>query len=418
VTSTPAGTHALAIARLLLRPEAVLAAVSGPEGASLAHGLAGTALLHARLAIIDPVFRAAADRHWEAAASHARRHHAGSAGIFTAGGGLAASLIIGAGYLPDPGARQAHAAQATAWLSGRAQRIAGDLAGRRLAGDHCTPRNAYDVISGLAGIGRVLLAAIAVGHPGAEPGLVAALEALTAMIADPHGSRPGWWLPASMHPPSVKADPSGSAATGVAHGIAGPLAFLAAASASGRAVPGQDDAIRHAAAWLLGWKADGTWQWPTSVSGTELDAGAPRLTGRQDAWCYGTPGISAALALAGQALDDDALTRAAHEALASLATRPATAWDSDGPTLCHGHAGVLQCASGRHPAIAASAAAIVTTALDAARPFAIAHTDGDFAEDRPGFLTGAAGAALALAEHGRLPSPAVPARWDCVLLLS
>lgn len=153
-------------------------------------------------------------------------------------------------------------------------------------------------------------------------------------------------------------------------------------------------AIRHAAAWLLGWKADGTWQWPTSVSGTELDAGGPRLTGRQDAWCYGTPGISAALALAGQALDDEALTQAAHEALASLANRPATAWDSDGPTLCHGHAGVLQCASGRHPAVAASAAAFVTTALDATRPFAIAHTDGDFAEDRPGFLTGAAPAVM------------------------
>jgi hypothetical protein len=138
-------------------------------------------------------------------------------------------------------------------------------------------------------VGRVLLAATA-GHPGAEPGLIAALEALTTMITAPHGPRPGWWLPASMHPPSVKADPSGSAATGVAHGIAGPLAFLATASASGRTVPGQDDAIRHASTWLLGWKADGTWQWPTSVSGTELDAGTARVTGRQDAWCYGTPG--------------------------------------------------------------------------------------------------------------------------------
>ncbi|HXL87440.1 MAG TPA: hypothetical protein VN969_00410 [Streptosporangiaceae bacterium] len=54
---TPAGTLALAVAERLLRPEAVLTAISGTESASLAHGLAGTALLHARLATIDPVFR-------------------------------------------------------------------------------------------------------------------------------------------------------------------------------------------------------------------------------------------------------------------------------------------------------------------------------------------------------------------------
>jgi hypothetical protein len=270
------------------------------------------------------------------------------------------------------------------------------------------PRHAYDAISGLADIGRVLLAATTAGHHRAEPGLAAALEALVMVITTPQGSRPGWWLPASMHPQSVKPDPSGSAATGLAHGIAGPLAFLAAASASGRTVPGQDDAIRHASTWLLDWKAEKTWQWPASVSGTELDAGTARLTGRQDAWCYGTQGIGAALALACQALDDDALTLASRAALASLASRPVTAWDADGPTLCHGHAGVLQCAAGRHPGIAASAASIVSAVFDAARPFAIPHTDGGSAEDRPGFLTGAAGTALALARARRPAQPRRP----------
>jgi lantibiotic biosynthesis protein len=415
---TPAGTLALAVAERLLRPEAVLTAISGTESASLAHGLAGTALLHARLATIDPVFRTAADRHWAAAASHARRLRAAGAGIFTTGGGLAASLIIGAGYLPDPAARQASASQAAAWLSRQAQWIAGDLAQRRHAGDPRTPRAAYDVISGLAGIGRVLLAASTAGNPAAEPGLTAALEALTAMIGTPHQPRPGWWLPASMHPPAANASPSGSAATGMAHGIAGPLALLAAARASGRSVPGQDAAIRDASTWLLDWKAGGAWQWPASVSGAELDTGTARLTGRQDAWCYGTPGIAAALALASRALGDDALARAGDAAVASLASRPARTWDADGPTLCHGHAGILQCAASRHPAVASSAANTIISAFDTTRPFAIAHTDQNAVEDRPGFLTGAAGTALALAEHGHLPSPAVPARWDCVLLLS
>lgn len=52
-----------------------------------------------------------------------------------------------------------------------------------------------------------------------------------------------------------------------------------------------------------------------------------------------------------------------------------------------------------------------TPAFDAARPFAIAHTDHGTVEDRPGIPDRrAAGTILALAEHGRLPSPAVPAR--------
>jgi hypothetical protein len=49
--------QALTTAERLLNPEEVLAAV--PAGGSLS-GLAGTALLHARLATVDPVFAQAA----------------------------------------------------------------------------------------------------------------------------------------------------------------------------------------------------------------------------------------------------------------------------------------------------------------------------------------------------------------------
>ncbi|WP_417553902.1 lanthionine synthetase LanC family protein [Microbispora sp. NBC_01189] len=100
-------------------------------------------------------------------------------------------------------------------------------------------------------------------------------------------------------------------------------------------------------------------------------AGFARPTGRQDAWCYGTPGISVALALASQALGDDAFAEVGDTALASLATRPACGRDADGPTLCHGHSGVLQCAAGRHAEVASKAAGAITTAFDASRPFAI-----------------------------------------------
>ncbi|MGH3998034.1 MAG: hypothetical protein ACRDTJ_11295 [Pseudonocardiaceae bacterium] len=88
------------------------------------------------------------------------------------------------------------------------------------AGGVGTPWPLYDAINGLAGIGRVLLAALTAGYDTAESGLLAALRTLTAMIDIQHGSRPGWWLPAGEHSSAVTVHPSGAATTGMAHGIA------------------------------------------------------------------------------------------------------------------------------------------------------------------------------------------------------
>ena len=408
---------ALAVAERLLEPGRVMAAIPDAGDAARASGLAGAALLHARLASTDRAFELAAVRHWTAAAAHARRYRPGSAGIFHSHGGLAASLIIGSGYLPDPGARQA-AGRAARWLTGRAIDLARRYQERRRAGAPGTPWAVYDAISGLAGIGRMLLAAVAAGHDECEPGLAAALDTLTAMIRTVHPARPGWWLPASGHPPAVAAHRSGAAATGMAHGIAGPLALLSAAHAAGRTVAGQPAAIRIAAHWLLRWHADSGW--PPYVTGDELDsATASPAPGRRDAWCYGSPGISRALSMAALALADPQLAATADVALADLAGRAAEHWDADGPTLCHGYAGVLQSTATLRPVIADRAAAAVAAGFTPQQPFGFQHHPGQGAtSDEPGLLTGAAGIALALADHGALQAPAVPTRWDSVLLLS
>src|SRR5262249_11149629 len=155
-----------------------------------------------------------------------------------------------------------------------------------------TPWAVYDAIKGLAGIGRVLLAAHTAGQSRAEPGLTAALTTLTTMILTADDARPGWWLPATDHPPTVAVHPTGAATTGLAHGVSGPLALLAIAHRAGRAVPGQVDAIRVAADWLLTWHNPVT-SWPPYVSGDDLDAQPVSVTrarprpGRRDAWCYG-----------------------------------------------------------------------------------------------------------------------------------
>lgn len=239
------------------------------------------------------------------------------------------------------------------------------------------------------------------------------------MITTRHGGKPGWWLPAGEHPRAVTVHPSGAATTGVAHGIAGPLALLATARTAGWSVPEQRAALESAAQWLLRWRTNAAAGWPPYVTGDELDSDTAQPTaGRRDAWCYGAPGIGRALILAGHALADPRLTEAGDTVIASLTERPADLWDVEGPTLCHGHAGVLQSAATSQGTTTDRAAAAVTQAFNPGLAFAFQHLDNGSASDDPGLLTGAAGVALTLADHGQLPAPPVPARWDSILLLS
>jgi hypothetical protein len=402
--------QALAVAERLLKPEDIIAVLPAAATGSLSGGLPGTALLHARLSATSQAFARAATAHWSQAAAHARRTAHDGAGIYHNPGGLAASLIIGTPYLPDPQPHRDMAARAARWMSARALDLAGQQREYLATGAAGTPRQIYDVITGLAGIGRILLAATQSGHD-TEPGLLAALATLTTMMSTQHGTRPGWWSPPAGRTQSADPVRSGTADTGVAHGVAGPIAFLSLAQLAGYSVSGQITAIRDAATWLIRWQADRTW--PPHITETELDTGiAAPVAGRRDAWCYGAPGISRSLTLAGQATGDPALTSTAEAAVTALTTRPAVGWDCEGPTLCHGYAGVLQATR------ADRAAQAVTNQFDPRRRFAFQHVADQASKDQPGFLTGAAGVALALADHGGLPARDVPARWDALLLLS
>ena len=412
-----AGDQALEIGRRLFEPADVLAA--SPGDASLGSGLAGTALLHARLSAADPIFAAAAARHLKAAAACAHRR---PGGIYTGPGALATALVIATPYLPDPEPHRETTARATAWLSKRAIDISARHQ-RASAPGAGAPWHVHDAITGLSGIGRILLAALHNGHAKAAPGLTAALATLTAMIGNPVSSeRPGWWLPAAARPASGAAPSSGAADTGTAHGIAGALALLSLATSAGRTVPGQTGAIKEAARWLLRFRDPCSGTWPPYISGDDLDRNAPpaNAPGRRDAWCYGTPGIATALILAGRALADRDLTCVGEDAMKTLGQRPADTWDVTGPTLCHGHAGVLQAACRTSSgAAAASSSRAITASFDPRLPFAVAHhTQDGHRENRPGFLTGAAGTALALADYAQLPAAPVATTWDAVLLLS
>jgi hypothetical protein len=140
-----------------------------------------------------------------------------------------------------------------------------------------------------------------------------------------------------------------------------PVSLLATAHAAGWSVAGQHAAIQSAAHWLLRWRTHAAHTWTPYVTGDELDSDtAQPAAGRRDAWCYGAPGIGRALILAGSALADPQITTAGDAAIASLSDRPTDLWDVEGPTLCHGYAGVLQSATTSHGGTSDNAATAVT----------------------------------------------------------
>ncbi|MGW7201296.1 lanthionine synthetase LanC family protein [Streptomyces chryseus] len=353
-------------------------------------------------------------------------------------GAVTAAALHAAAHTQDPDRFRSVTDSGTAHLANQTL----TLARRSLPPSTHGPRlpwRAFDAMTGLPLRLRVLVQALAL-----PPGLLTqptcrlagqaiheALHVLARLQTEPADGLPAWWVPGD-EPDFPEPETSGWARTGLAHGAAGALAALALAHKADWRVPGQEDAMRTLVAWLLRWNGttgDSSW-WPTYVSGTELLQDAPAARrGRQDAWCYGLPGISRAICLAGWALADPVLSHHAIAQFGHFAARPLATLDVDGPTVCHGHAGLLQIATrmaadtgdvrARH--MADRLAEHLAAGFDPAALFGYRHwrAAGQNAEkawvDSPGMLTGAAGVALALTDYAHGPTDA---GWDQLLLIA
>jgi class I lanthipeptide synthase len=370
------------------------------DGSSLWFGHPGIALLHATLSVEDGSWCDATHRHLTAASQAPEAQTADSVV-----GLLPPALVHHAahgGYtrlLRRAGAVLAQLCRAR--IAARARRAGPGLA---------IPD--YDVISGLAGKGRLLLALAENGSEDCADALHATLRGLVA-ITEPVVVRgvevPGWWCRPQAY--LVEQDrecyPDGDFNAGLAHGIAGPLALLAIAYRKGYRVDGMVAAMRRIADWLVRWRVvDGHGPiWPGRVSFAEqtrnrntASAGRTRA-----AWCYGTAGVARALQLSGQALDDRDLSSLAITALRGIFTRPWRQANLDGPTLCHGEAGLLQVLN--RAAELDPASRVLASRL--ARRLVRFELGAEH-----GLLQGAAGVALALATFAE-----ASAEWDSVLLL-
>ncbi|MGW2438236.1 lanthionine synthetase C family protein [Streptomyces goshikiensis] len=433
-----------AVARRLADPAAAdhpTPEVSPFRAASLSDGAPGIALLHAELGAAaggDPAHRDAALRWVRRAAAltalAGKTPAPGPQGLYGPLAALSFALHRTADGPAAHSAARSHLREQVAELaSTRAAREerrltehpdAGSAPG---SGSGFTTFTAYDVISGQSGLGAHLLE---LGRP-AEAALVRVLRALVGLsrpVRTHDRGLPGWWVALDGASYQPVAPARGHANLGMAHGMPGPLALLAIAWREGVRVPGQRAAVTDLAQWLLARRcadAAGPW-WPG-----QLSLGPAQPEPGRPSWCYGTPGIARALQLAGLALEVPQWQEAGVEALRAALARA----DLDGPAraggtaeagLCHGLAGLLQITwrtarDSGDPELAERVpqlAARLLELLDEEAPFGFAAAPGERPpEEHPGgFLTGAAGAALALDTFARDAEPAT--RWDRALLLA
>ncbi|WP_406097574.1 lanthionine synthetase C family protein [Kitasatospora purpeofusca] len=406
------------IAELLTDPATVPSAWSSrPQWRqSLAHGAPGIALLHIERAATgrgpwEPVLS------WLSMAVGAPVTSGADSYLYYGAPALAHALTCAAEARPDSYRRA---------LDHLDEVVAADAVRRCEQADARVERGdlpllaEFDTIRGLAGIGSILLRRA----PGGERirRVLACLVCLTEDIKHDGEVRPGWW---TLDGPSGERDvrfPGGHANSGLAHGIAGPLALLALALRRGVEVDGQRKAIRTILAWLEHWRDGHAWPyWITSAHLTGPDRRP--LAPQRPSWCYGTAGIARAQQLAALALGDPRLRNDAESALAAALVDPQALAATTDLSACHGYAGLAHIAhraaaeaSPRNSGRLRSAAALL---LDATHP---PHADPDeqarrlLATAGPAFLEGAAGTALALLAPATGSTPAT--RWDACLLTS
>jgi hypothetical protein len=221
--------------------------------------------------------------------------------------------------------------------------------------------------------------------------------------------------------------PLGRFNCGLAHGLPGILAALALTALAGYDHPGLLESLAFGSEWLIQHQLSDEWgiNWPMVIP--QEQASSPeqwsQLPPSRTAWCYGAPGVARSLWLAGSALQQERYMKVSLEAMQAVLSRPWSLRRIDGPTLCHGVAGLLLiCLRFAHdcedPLILSHIPRLVEqllTLFDPQSPLGFQERGpGGRLIDQPDFLTGAPGVALALLAAATSVEPS----WDRLLLLA
>jgi lantibiotic biosynthesis protein len=193
----------------------------------------------------------------------------------------------------------------------------------------------YDLVVGLTGLGVYALQR----HP--RPVAIECLRRVVERLHecaqhDEHGLY--WWTPPAeiLDQESRKQYPSGRADLGVAHGMAGAVALLGCVCGAGVEQATARPLLEGAVSWLLAHSV------PAEAGPTFPVWVAPAFQPlpARCAWCYGDPGIAAALLLAARGGGDAGWERAAVALACRAAERPASETGVVNANFCHGAAGL------------------------------------------------------------------------------
>jgi hypothetical protein len=193
----------------------------------------------------------------------------------------------------------------------------------------------YDLVVGLTGLGVYSLQRYP--RPLATECLRRVVELLHERVQeDEHGFF--WWTPPAeiLDPQARKQYPSGRADLGVAHGVAGAIALLGSICGAGVEQATVRPLLEGAVRWLLAHSM------PTEAGPTFPIWVAPGLrpSPARCAWCYGDPGIAAALLMAARGVGDAGGERAAVALACRAAERPTSETGVVDACFCHGAAGL------------------------------------------------------------------------------
>jgi hypothetical protein len=282
----------------------------------------------------------------------------------------------------------------------------------------------YELIRGLAGFGTYALE-----RRRRSASVAGSLEKILAYLDGwAQRSEGGWWTPPELLPPwQREVNPTGYLNLGAAHGLPGVLPLLAATEAAGIAPETARRLLDGAVLRLLAEELPpgSPARFPAATS--PLREPAPSRL----AWCYGDPGIAAALHCAGRRGGRESWCQKAVEMARQAAKRPFEGSQVVDAGLCHGAAGLAHLFNRLHQA---SGDELIG---DAARSWfercLALRTSGKEGESLAGFrawnadakgqgawtadagwLTGVAGIGLALLAA----VSAVPPEWDRLLAVS
>lgn len=289
----------------------------------------------------------------------------------------------------------------------------------------------YDTISGLTGIGRVVLMFPERQKMKEIWGEIECLFHLFCGEKDFNGSSiPRWHIAASnqFHEHERLNYPNGNFNMGISHGIAGPLSLMSISVLQGLGSDRLLQDIYKLSEWLSSWiihNQMGTF-WPSRVSYEELQRGELNLENRgfrRDSWCYGVPGIARALWLAGSAVNNKEWSELALSAFLGIENRLSTLGGLTSAPVCHGVAGLIQSVQRMYSEtgdkrLESMRDRLIRSILDMYEPealFGYYDINEKFEKvNDPGFLNGNAGIALVLASLISDENP----KWDSVLVIS